>query len=168
MTMLAREVFERYGTDVHRYFRRLTGSTSDADDLAQEVFLRIVRAEGDYQARERERAWLFRIARNVFLDDWRRSHRRPTVQASVEAAVPPAQAIGSGLRQALAQLPTDDREAFLLSEVGGLTYAEIAALTSTTTAAVRSRIYRARLALRSRLDPPAPVMPGAFPRHDDE
>ena len=45
---------------------------------------------------------------------------------------------------------------------------EIAATTGTTTAAVRSRIYRARLALRARLDPPAPALPGAFPRPGDE
>jgi RNA polymerase sigma-70 factor (ECF subfamily) len=167
-TTLAREVFERYGADVRRYFRRMTGSVDEADDLAQEVFLRVVRAAPAYQPSERERAWLFRIARNVFLDDRRRSARRLVADADVEASAPPAQAVGAGVREAIATLPSDEREAFLLSEIGGLTYAEIAAAACTSTAAVRSRIYRARLALRARLEPPAPVMPGTFPRHDDE
>lgn len=166
--MFASRVFEQHGPAVHRYFRRLTGDGASADDLAQEVFLRVVRAGGGYEPLERERAWVFRIARNVFLDHRRREARAPFAASPVEPVTGAAQAVRSGVREALAALPPEDREAFLLGEVGGLTYAEIAAATGTTVPAVRSRIYRARLALRGRLTPPAPTGPGAFPRHDDD
>ena len=164
---LARRVFEQHGSAVHRYFRRLTGDASAAEDLTQEVFLRVVRGGGHYEARERERAWVFRIARNVLLDRHRQTSRVPPPALNAEPITAAPQTMRVGLREALAQLPADEREAFLLREVGGLSYDEIAAATDSTMPAVRSRIYRARLALRDKLIPPAPLIPGAITRQDD-
>lgn len=164
---LARRVFEQHGSAVHRYFRRLTGDAAAAEDLTQEVFLRVVRGGNRYEPRERERAWVFRIARNVLLDRHRRESRAPSLDVLAEPLTAAPQTTRASVREALAQLPGDEREAFLLREIGGLGYGEIAAATDSTVAAVRSRIYRARRALRDKLIPPAPDVPGALTRHDD-
>ena len=84
------------------------------------MFLRVLRGAADYRAVEREQAWLFRIARNVFLDDRRRDSAAPALVAiAAERLTPPAQAVSAGLREALGNLPREDREALLLGEVGG-------------------------------------------------
>jgi RNA polymerase sigma-70 factor (ECF subfamily) len=146
----------------------MTGDRPAADDLAQEVFLRVLRAADTYQPVDRERAWVFRIARNVFLDERKRQRRVPPASTAVEPVAPAGQSVRLGIREALAALAPDDREAFLLAEVGGLTYTEIASALGTSVPAVRSRIYRARLALREMLTPPPPAGPAAFTRHDDD
>jgi RNA polymerase sigma-70 factor (ECF subfamily) len=151
---LADRLFERYASSVRRYFRRHLQGSCTADDLAQEVFVRVVRSAETYDDRERERAWVFRIARNVLVDHQRRRNRTPQGTAPIERAVASPQFVALDLQQALDALPADERDAFLLGEVAGLSYAEIAAATGSTVAAVRSRIYRARLALRARLMPP--------------
>lgn len=70
------DLFDRHGRAVQHYFRAVTGSGELAEDLAQDVFVRVVRSVGEYEPRERERAWLFRIARNILLDH----HRRPAAR----------------------------------------------------------------------------------------
>lgn len=153
---LALSLFERHASAVRRYMRRLTGDSSVADDLTQEVFLRVVRSSHTYEPRDRDPAWVFRIARNVLRDRARRARRAIEDGDVAEGASPPRQILGLDLRQALSRLPPDDREALLLSEGVGLKYAEIAARTGTTVAGVRSRIYRARHSLRAQLIPPPP------------
>jgi RNA polymerase sigma-70 factor (ECF subfamily) len=165
--MFAARAFDQHGPAVHRYFRRLTGDRTTADDLTQEVFLRIVRGAAGYEPMERERAWVFRIARNVLLDDRRRVRSRQFVPMSVDQAAPATQAMTAGLGEGLGRLAPEEREALLLGEVGGLTYGEIAAATGTSVPTVRHRIYRARLALRKTLCPPAPEPGGAIAGCDD-
>ena len=166
---LAAELFERHGRPVRAYLRALTGSVDLAEDLAQDVFLRVVRGAERYQAQDRERAWLFRIARNTLIDHRRRSAVRPmTVGRPVESARGATQTLRLDLSQALARLPDSEREALLMAEIGGLSYAEIAALLGITLPAVRSALYRARMALRANLLPP-PALPAATrgPTDDD-
>ncbi len=166
---LAGALFERHGRSVRQYLRALTGNADLAADLSQDVFLRVVRGAGRYEARERDRAWLFRIARNAVIDHRRRAAVRPAAAAAgVEPASGPTQALAVGLREALARLPEGDREAFLMAEVGGLTYAEIALALEVTVPAVRSAIYRARVALRAALLPPRPMAPPARQGHDHD
>jgi RNA polymerase sigma factor (sigma-70 family) len=164
----ARALFERYGRAVRRFLYRMTGDVSQADDLTGEVFLRVVRAGRAYEARGREAAWVFRIARNVWLDARRRARRSVEEAASADLPVPAGQVIEIDLQRGLDALAEDDREVFLLGEVAGLSYVEIADATGATAAAVRSRIYRARQALRARLLPPPRVaVAGVRDRHDD-
>lgn len=167
---LAVRLFERHGRSVRQYLRALTGQSDLADDLAQDVFVRVVQSAGGYEPRERERAWLFRIARNAAIDHRRRTAVRP--QPAGEAREPttaPVQALRSALVEALARLPDGEREAFLLAELGGLSYAEIAVALDLTPAAVRSVLYRARLSLRAALTPPGPVGSTiARTGHDDD
>ena len=167
--LFASWAFEQHGSAVHRYFRRLTGDRCAADDLTQEVFLRVVRSAANYQPIERERAWIFRIARNVFLDDRRRERTAPAiVPVSTQRLAAPTQAVSLSLREGLDRLSPEDCDALLLAEVGGLTYTEIAQALRTTVPAVRNRIYRARLALRETLAAPAPEIDAAHLRHDDD
>lgn len=148
----ARRLFETYHPAVFRFLLRMTGRRVVAEDLLQETFLRVVRARPESRIEGRERAWLFRIARNVVLTRRRGDARRPRPAALEEepagsAAAPPLENLA--LEQALARLRDDHREAFLLREVGGLGYDEIASACDVTPDAVRNRIYRARQELRA-------------------
>lgn len=149
----ALDLFERHHRTVFRFLRRMVVSAADAEDLTQEVFLRVLKALGSYEERQLERAWVFRIARNVWLDDWRARRRAPRTEPLGEhdSGATFALADRVALDEALARLPDSEREAFVLREVGGLGYAEIADATGATADAVRSRIHRARLALRQAL-----------------
>ena len=170
VTDLPGSMFERHGRSVRQYLRALTGNAELAADLSQDVFLRVVRGADRYEARERERAWLFRIARNAVIDHRRRAAVRPVAAGeAMEVAQPPTQGMAADLSHALAALPDAERETFLMAEVGGLTYAEIAVALGLTGPAVRSAIYRARLALRAALMPPPPMAPAARrgQDHDD-
>jgi len=150
----AADIFERHHRSVFQFLRRMGGSAHDAEDLTQEVFLRVVRALEGYEERELERAWVFRIARNVLIDHRRVLGRAPVSEPIGDGHVvrlPLGLTTGLALEEALAHLGESEREAFLMREVGGLGYVEIGAATGATPDAVRSRIHRARLALRKAL-----------------
>jgi RNA polymerase sigma-70 factor (ECF subfamily) len=151
----AADLFERHHRSVFRFLCRMGGSVADAEDLTQEVFLRVVRALAGYEERELERAWVFRIARNVLLDHRRSQGRAPTAEPIADSHVvrlPLGPTTRLALEEALADLGEAEREAFLMREIGGLGYVEIGAITGATPDAVRSRIHRARLALRNALE----------------
>ena len=136
---------------MHRYLSRIVGSTDAAHDLTQEVFLRASRA-GVPQAQDAgQRAWLFRIARNLALNHLRDSRRRPKPVALVEQGTAATQELQVAVREALATLPEVDRDIFLLRESVGLSYEEIADACDLTTNAVGLRLHRVRLALRAAL-----------------
>lgn len=152
----AETLFGLYRDRVFRYLYRASGHLDTAHELTQEVFLRVSRAAVPAGADADLAAWLFRIARNIVLDHKRRLDRHPRA-ASVDScylATPAAQETAAAVNQALAALPHVDRDVFLLREVAGLGYDEIARTCDLTCDAVRNRIYRARLALRERLAAP--------------
>jgi len=152
----ALDLFERHHLTVFRFLVRMGLSREDAEDATQEVFLRVPRALPAYEERQSERAWVFRIARNVRLDQWRAAGRALTPEPlngePAARSVPAAERLA--LEQALEQLGEAERESFVLRQIGGLGYAEIAEATGATPDAVRSRIHRARLALRLALGGP--------------
>ena len=142
-------LFERHHMAVYRYFRRMTGHHDLAQDLAQETFFRVVRGLGaDTQLRS-ETAFLFLIAHNVLVDHWRKTAAAPETNGSVDSiGVGPRHLSALTLQEALAWLPERDREAFVLREVEGLSYPEIATASGATIESVRSRLRRARASLR--------------------
>ena len=145
-------IFERNHLAVYRFLRRSTGDGPTAEDLTQDVFLRIVRSLDRYEDRLREQAWVFRIARNILLDRHRRAQRiRPdlSLAAVPEVAINSDQTAAVALQEALDSLQEGERECFLLREVAGLGYEEIGAVVEATADAVRMRIYRARAGLRA-------------------
>jgi len=154
-------MFERHHIAIYRYLLRMIGSRERAEELTQEVFLRALKAADSYEERSSERAWLFRIAHNLRLDEARHARRTPPMSAvdDAEPSAPAQQALRVSLLQALAMLPDEEREAFVLAEVVGLSYVEIAEACAATTAAIRSRIYRARMQLRAVLDVPTAGKP---------
>jgi RNA polymerase sigma-70 factor (ECF subfamily) len=150
----ARELFESHHLGLFRFLHKMTGSHDLAEDLLQETFLRVARARPGHRGEGHERAWLFRIARNVFLTRRRDESRRPQPEGLAEEPPGPSTVRPwkkMALEHALAQLQHEHREAFLLREIGGLSYAEIAAACDVTPDAVRNRIFRARTELRRRL-----------------
>jgi RNA polymerase sigma-70 factor (ECF subfamily) len=98
------------------------------------------------------RGWLFQIARNLALDHHRSGQRRPPLDVLADTAVRPAsQDTSAAVNEALAALADLDRDVFLMREMAGLGYDEIALACGLTPDAVRNRIHRARLQLRDRL-----------------
>jgi RNA polymerase sigma-70 factor (ECF subfamily) len=135
-----------------RYFCRAVGDADRARDLTQDVFLRVSRSIIPAEPEAALKGWLFQIARNLALDHHRNSMRRPPPAPLTDTAVRPAsQDTSAEVNQALASLADLDRDVFLMREVGGLGYDEIAMACGLTPDAVRSRIHRTRLQLRERL-----------------
>jgi RNA polymerase sigma-70 factor, ECF subfamily len=138
-----------------RYFLRAVAESDTARDLTQDVFLRVSRTAVPEAGEVEVTVWLFSIARNLALDHRRKRVRQPSPVALVdEDARPPTQDVDFAVNQALARLDDLDRDVFLMREVVGLGYQEIAAACGLTPDAVRSRIYRARLELRGQLAAP--------------
>jgi len=144
------DVFTRHYRDIYRYLVRMSGRPDVADDLSQDVFLRVVRALRNGGPIGHERGWIFSIARNVLADRGREQRRQPSGPAAAPATAA-TQDLAFGLAEALAGLSESDRDVFLLKEVGGLTYEEISAACACTVEAVRSRLFRTRLSLRKSL-----------------
>ncbi len=144
------------------YLRAASGSAALADDLLQESFLRLLRADGLPAGDEDRRRYLFRIATNL-LHDHRRATRRfvdpPAGWVPPEAAAPgaPRHATrsGDGLLRHLMQLAPRERQLLWLAHVEEASHAEIAAATGLAAPSVRVLLFRARRKLAALLDPAA-------------
>jgi RNA polymerase sigma-70 factor (ECF subfamily) len=149
----AQVLFAQYRDRVYRYMYRASGQAEVARDLTQDVFLRVSRANVPVAADGQIAAWLFRIARNIVVDHQRQRQRHRETATVPEAVLARAasQETVTAVNQALAALPELDRDVFLMRELAGLGYDEIAVACDLTPAAVRSRIHRARVALRELL-----------------
>ena len=148
----AQALFAAHRDGVFRYLCRIVGQ-SDATDLTQEVFLRVARSAVPETTTDGERAWVFRIARNLALNHRRDSKRRPETVALTDASRPAPQEASVAMKQAIETLSPLDRDVFLLREVAGLSYEEIAVSCEISPAGVRSRLHRARQQLREALQP---------------
>jgi RNA polymerase sigma-70 factor (ECF subfamily) len=145
------ELFGRYRERIYGFFRRRLDHAARAEELAQETFLAVLRAVGRYEPRALFRTWLYGIAMNLLMAERRKAGRE---QPQSEAADPPAAEnteAALAVRQAVARLDADDREVLLLREYEQLSYAEIAELLAVPVGTVRSRLFRARMALKELL-----------------
>jgi RNA polymerase sigma-70 factor (ECF subfamily) len=160
---------------VYRFALRLTGATADAEDLVQETFLRAYRSWDQYTPGTSAKSWLFTICRNTFLRQRERERRHDEV---VERAVregdgpsvpggelplfmPAAQSdpegelfremIDESILNAIERLPPDFRDAVVLSDLEGLSYAEIASVLDIPVGTVKSRLFRGRRLLQQEL-----------------
>jgi RNA polymerase sigma-70 factor, ECF subfamily len=138
--------------DVMRFLGPLTAA-SDVEDLTQETFLRALRSLPDFAGRSSARTWLFAIARRVAADHVRGAARRPRVAATGDwqATAEAAGAAGAprldehvALTGLLAGLDPERREAFVATQVLGLSYAEAAEVCDCPVGTIRSRVARAR------------------------
>ncbi len=160
-------LFRRYGQSVFAFFRRRVWDAALAEELAQETFLAVLKSRGRYEASAPFRTYLYAIAFRI-LKAYRRKamframftgksleaggagHAEPAMGNGVEAGVV--------LRQAVGRLERMDREIVLLREFEDLSYMEIAAVLGIPVNTVRSRLFRARMALRDVLTEPAPIV----------
>lgn len=157
------EIVRDHSARVYRLAYRLTGNPHDADDLTQEVFVRVFRSLSSYTPGTFE-GWLHRITTNLFLDMARRRSRIRFEGLPDDAAErvrgrepTPADAyddrhFDADVQAALDALPPEFRAAVVLCDIEGLSYEEIAATLGVKLGTVRSRIHRGRSQLRAALD----------------
>jgi RNA polymerase sigma-70 factor (ECF subfamily) len=162
------QVVEEHSDRVFRLAYRLTGDRHDAEDLTQEVFVRVFRSLDSYTPGTFE-GWLHRITTNLFLDGARRKQRIRFDALGEERAArlpssspAPDQAFedrhfDADVEAALATLPPDFRAAVVLCDVEGLSYEEVADVMGAKLGTVRSRISRGRAMLRQALAHRAPA-----------
>jgi RNA polymerase sigma factor (sigma-70 family) len=161
------EIVAQHSARVYRLAYRLTGNPHDAEDLTQEVFVRVFRSLSSYTPGTFE-GWLHRITTNLFLDQARRKAkiRFDALADDAETRIPsralaPDTQVMDGffdedVESALAALPPDFRAAVVLCDIEGLSYEEIADVLGLKLGTVRSRIHRGRTMLRKALAHRAP------------
>lgn len=142
--------------DVRRYVTSLGVDPQSADDLTQDTFLRALGSLHRFEGRSSARSWLLTIARRAVVDSFRYTATRPRLsdtddwQAAAERAQPhnlPGFDDGIALADLLADLPDERREAFVLTQLLGVPYAEAALFSNCPIGTVRSRVARARISL---------------------
>jgi RNA polymerase sigma-70 factor (ECF subfamily) len=156
----------RYRERVFGFFCRRLGDRQEAEDLTQEVFLRLFRSRLRYEPRARFSTWVFHVTQNVARNALRFRQRHPSVRLSVAAAAenlfgandapsrPMERAeLAGAVRAAIADLGERQRVALELHQFKEQTYAEVAAQLDMTPKAAKSLLYRTRNLLRLRLSP---------------
>ncbi len=167
------EIVLRYKSKVYNYVRRMVPSAPDAEDLTQETFVRAYLSIHSFQSRASLNTWLFRIATNLCIDYSRKNKNKQGMTTSLsqendeedetqrdipDTAFDPQRLLlnkelGSQLDAALSELPEKLRAVVLLYDVEGLAYDEIATITACPLGTVKSRLFNARNALRTKLSP---------------
>ncbi|MFJ8945183.1 sigma-70 family RNA polymerase sigma factor [Streptomyces sp. NPDC102395] len=147
--------------DVRRYVTFLGADPQSADDLTQDTFLRALGSLHRFEGRSSARTWLLSIARRAVIDNFRHHSCRPRLSdtedwlSAAERSQPrdlPGFDDGIALAELLDALPADRREAFVLTQLLGLPYAEAAGISDCPVGTVRSRVARARTSLIEWLD----------------
>jgi RNA polymerase sigma-70 factor, ECF subfamily len=145
-------IVRAYETPVFNYVLRLVGDRSLAEDLTQEVFLRVYQGLPKFSLRCRFTTWLFQVTKNRVLDELRASERRPRALVTIDD-IPPLEVVDAPFEQieaidavwrAVEGLNVDLKMALLLRDIVGLSYTEIADSLEVTLATVKWRIYKAR------------------------
>jgi RNA polymerase sigma-70 factor, ECF subfamily len=152
------ELFERYREAVYRFFRRRIDHASRAEELAQDCFLAVLRNSARYEPRSTFRSYLYGVAMHMVYAERRKAGREVSENEKLDQRVdagggPAAADTGIWVRGALEQLQIDEREILMLREYEQLSYEEIGALLRLPVNTVRSRLFRARLAMREQLVP---------------
>jgi RNA polymerase sigma-70 factor (ECF subfamily) len=145
-------IVRAYEVPVFNYVMRLVGDRSLAEDLTQEVFIRVFQGLPKFSLRSKFTTWLFQVTKNRVLDELRANERRPRALVAIDDA-PPLEVVDAPAEQvetiealwvAVEGLTTDLKMALLLRDVVGLSYNEIADALDTTLATVKWRIFKAR------------------------
>ena len=164
------DLMEHHATPLFHFLCRMVGNEEDANDLAQETFVRVFKSRDSFRLEQKFSTWLFTIAANLARNHFRWRTRHPNLSLDAENAET-EQTLGSTLpansptpkeaaltgeravavRAAVKNLPEDLREAIVLCEWEERSLAEAATILETTPKAVESRLYRARGILRERL-----------------
>ncbi len=166
------ELVKKYEKQVYNFAYRLTGNYDDANDIGQEAFLRVYNAIGSFRGDASFTTWLFRITTNVFLDERKRARAHPhtsldeyvaldesSVSRQIEDTAPTPDVITEAreraqiLEDAIRTLPEYQRAVVTLYHTQQKSYEEIAEIMDQPIGTVKSRLNRARLALKEKLSP---------------
>ena len=158
------ELYGRHKGPLYRYLLRQTGHAANAEEIFQEVWIKVIRSRQRYKPLAKFSTWMYQIAHNCFIDHVRRQGRNAlearagmepdelmTDYGNPESAAALSQS-GQELTQAIATLPVEQREAFLLRMEGGFGLKEIASITGTGRETVKSRLRYAMRRLREALE----------------
>lgn len=164
-------LFEKHVAAVVRFARQFVKSQARAEELAQDVFLQVYRNRSGYRPTAKFTTWLFRITTNACLSEVRRPEHKLRVDAaspsddapgaastfdtpdqSMEDSLLSREAVGR-IRNALEELPPQQRAALLLARVEGMSYEEVAQSITCSVSAVKSLIHRATITMRHKLAP---------------
>ena len=158
------DLMARHGPKLLRYLVRSLQNEEDADDLAQETFVRVYQSRASFHPRQRFSTWLYTIASNLVRDRFRYRSRHPQVSLDAEQETTieaergptPLEEMETDervamIRAAVQELPEELRLALILFEYEELSHAEIAEVLDCSPKAVETRLYRARRQLRERL-----------------
>ena len=167
-------LIERHRNTVVNLAYRYVGNRQDAEDLAQEIFIKVYRARDRYQPAAKFTTWLYRVAVNASLNEVRNRKHRPTFRAASlhatpdgEAALPAVEDVDSvspleaveqselhrDVRRAVDALPERQRLALLLNKFHGMSYEELAETFELSVQAVKSLLTRARQNVRRMIEP---------------
>jgi len=155
-----RELVERWHAPLWTFLRRMTGDAGRSDDLAQDVWVRVVRGLPRLAKPDRFPAWIFTLARRAVVDELRQAYQRPGSEPEqvLDGAdrSTPADEVGAlldrlELDRALATLTPRDREAVVLFHLADLPLADVAQVLAVPEGTVKSRLHRARAQLRAEL-----------------
>lgn len=165
------ELVVRYTPKAHSLVRRLTRNQEDAEEVLQDVFVTVFRKIDGFEGKSSFSSWLYRITVNAALMKLRKRNRNQLVsieevvnqvknvaatqflyRSEGEAGAVRAE-VAEALESAIDSLPDDYKPVFILRDVHGLTSKQVATILDITVPAVKSRLHRARLALREQLEP---------------
>jgi RNA polymerase sigma-70 factor, ECF subfamily len=167
------ELFRRYSGQLYQFIYRQMGNADTAADLVQETFLRVYNHRKNYRPTSRFTYWLYRIAKNLCVDEKRRYWNRNVsssvirdaseggevdlidLQSSTSpdgASLVQEQEMEGIIREAIESLSEEQRQVMLLHKYQGLAYKEIAEILDISTESVKQRAYRAHLKLREQLE----------------
>jgi RNA polymerase sigma-70 factor (ECF subfamily) len=167
------ELVEKYKQSVINLVYRTVRDATEAEDLAQQVFLQVFKSAHRYQAAAKFSTWLYTIARNLCLNEIRRRSRHPAVSLDDTGSDPDGQPVRqvqdakarsapeavlqseleTKIEEAIADLPENQRTALLLCRQEDVSYEEIAAVLGCSLSATKSLIHRGRETLKQRLKP---------------
>ena len=163
------ELVRRYQDELVNFVAKFTGSPDDAEDIAQEAFLKAYTRLESFESRAKFKTWLFRIATNHCIDRARKSARRPahcSLDQAREDSRPLVETLAAErepldelrtkelqleVRKAIVQLPEKLRAVLILHDLQGMQYAEIAQVLGCPVGTVKSRLHNARAQLKERL-----------------
>jgi RNA polymerase sigma-70 factor (ECF subfamily) len=163
------QILDKYHRAIVNFIYKIVNNRAEAEELAQDVFLKVYRARHSYEPRARFSAWIYRIATNVGLKAAGRKRRSPfgfgldaryiTGREEGRAREPDAEQklitseLGTVVRQIIRGLPKNEKIAIILCRYEGLSYKEIADVMNCTEPAVKTYIHRGKLRLRERMRP---------------
>lgn len=153
-------IVRAYEAPIFNYVLRMVGNRTLAEDLTQDVFLRVFHGLRGYSRRARFTTWLFQVAKNRVIDEMRAAERRPRTLVAIEDA-PQFEVVDAPIEQSEAihlllsevdKLSPDLKEALLLRDIAGLSYNEISDTLDVTLATVKWRIFKAREEVQQALE----------------